>query len=186
MESLYRLTYSIRVGTEPGKADIVSSISNEDGKLLVPQLGNVNNNKSWELRTLLPGTYFWSVQAVDNNFEGSGFAEEALFEIVVSGISNKELAVNSNQPLINSYPNPFIDNITFEIAFTGHSIISAYIIDINGRIVRTLTDNRQMDKSALLIWNGENNQGELMPEGLYYFVFQTEEISGSCKVILTY
>ncbi|MCD4731762.1 MAG: hypothetical protein K8R74_14245 [Bacteroidales bacterium] len=159
-------------------------MSNPQGNLLIPVLGNVNQNKSWILKNLPPGIYYWSIQAVDNNFEGSAFAEEESFEIIVSGISDKELAVNSNQPLINSYPNPFTDIITFEITFTGNSFISAYIMDLNGRIVRTLADNRQMDKSALLIWNGENTQGEFLPEGLYYFAFRSGEITESCKVML--
>ena len=96
------------------------------------------------------------------------------------------LAVNYNQPLINSYPNPFTDKITFEIITKKKSIISAYMMDINGRIVRTLTNNRPMEKSLLISWNGENNQGKLLPEGLYHFVVQSGEFLETKKVMLIY
>lgn len=178
------LTYNIRVGTVPGGRDIMSPLSNNEGDLFVPALGNVNHNKTWILKDLSPGVYFWSVQAVDNNFKGSGFADETSFEIVVSGISDEELSENPNQVAISSYPNPFTEQTTFEITFTGHSPISAYIVDLNGRIVRTLANNRQMGKSLLIEWNGKNNQGEFLPEGLYHFVFRSAEIGKSCKVMM--
>ena len=57
-------------------------------------------------------------------------------------------------------------------------------MDLTGRVVRTLTNNRQIEKNLLFVWNGKNDQGELMPEGLYYFVFQTEKVTEFCKVIL--
>ena len=179
------LTYSIRVGTEPGLTDIVSSMSNPNGKLLVPQLGNVNHNKSWELKNLLPGIYFWSVQAVDNNFEGSAYAQEQSFEIFTSGTSNNMLVVNSNGPLINSYPNPFSDIITFEVKTKENSVLSAYITNISGQFVRTISGYRQKEKCLLMNWNGENEQGKMMPEGLYYFIVQFEDFLESKKVILT-
>ena len=177
------LTYNMRMGTAPGKGDIVSPMSDPEGNLLLPVIGNVNHNKSWIIKNLSPGIYYWSVQAVDNNFAGSGFAEEQSFEIVVSGISNYVLVENPNQPFVNSYPNPFTYKITFEVASEELSNILACIMDLNGRIVRTFANYRQMGKIILIEWNGENDQGELLPEGLYYFLFRSDEITGTCEVM---
>jgi hypothetical protein len=33
-------------------------------------------NTSWSLKNLSPGTYYWSVQAVDTGFTGSPWAAE--------------------------------------------------------------------------------------------------------------
>lgn len=167
------LTYNIRAGTSPGASDIVSSLSMDEGSLLIPVFANVNHNKNRTINNLSPGIYFWSVQAVDNNFEGSAFANENNFEILESNITKKELAVNSNLPLINLYPNPFTDKITFDILTNVKSIISAFIVNISGFVVRTIEDKRQIENSLLLEWNGANNEGLKLAEGYYYFVLQT-------------
>ncbi|OKH30835.1 hypothetical protein NIES2119_30135 [[Phormidium ambiguum] IAM M-71] len=75
------LTYNLRVGTTPGGSEIVSPMANGDGTRKVAQMGNVNQNADWTLDYLTPGTYYWSVQAVDNNFVGSPFAKEGSFTV---------------------------------------------------------------------------------------------------------
>ncbi len=42
----------------------------------VINLGNTNHNNSWTIKGLDSAqTYYWSVQALDNCFEGSNFAQ---------------------------------------------------------------------------------------------------------------
>jgi hypothetical protein len=70
------LTYNVRVGTTPGGSDIVAAPALSNGKLLVPQMGNLRN-RSFAIQQPPPGqTYYWSVQAVDTTFAGSPFAVE--------------------------------------------------------------------------------------------------------------
>ncbi len=70
------LSYNLRVGTSPGASDIVAPTSNlATGYRRVPEAGNTGHQTSRTL-TLPPGTYFWSVQTVDNGFSGSGFTPE--------------------------------------------------------------------------------------------------------------
>ena len=75
------LTYNVRVGTEPGAADIVAPMSLADGRRLLPASGNAGHGLRYLLRDLLPGTYYWSVQAVDASYAGSSFAPEQSFTI---------------------------------------------------------------------------------------------------------
>ena len=42
-------------------------------------MGNVQQNLSWALKRLAPGTYYWSVQAIDTAFAGSAWAAEEMF-----------------------------------------------------------------------------------------------------------
>ena len=39
-------------------------------------MGNVQYNRSWTLKGLASGTYYWSVQAVDTAFCGGPWAPE--------------------------------------------------------------------------------------------------------------
>lgn len=76
------LTYNLVVSTTPGGVDIVSPMSDRTtGYRRVINMGNTNHNNSWIIKGLEPGTYYWSVQAIDNAFAGSAFAEEHSFTI---------------------------------------------------------------------------------------------------------
>jgi len=75
------LTYSLRVGTTPGGAEIASPMSQPDGTRLVPEHGTLGQNTMWILKGLRRGTYYWSVQSVDAGYLGSPFAAEETFSI---------------------------------------------------------------------------------------------------------
>jgi hypothetical protein len=72
------LSYNLRVGTTPCSSDIVSPMADvARGYRRVPGLGNAQMNLSKTLANILTGTtYYWSVQAIDIAFVGSGFATE--------------------------------------------------------------------------------------------------------------
>ncbi len=78
---LMGLTYNLRIGTTPGGNNIMSSMSDSTGWRKVVSMGNVYQNSGWWLHNLQPGTYYWSVQAIDNSFAGGPFAPEQSFTI---------------------------------------------------------------------------------------------------------
>ena len=73
------LTYNLRLGRRPGAVDVVSPMAASDGRRLVAAPGNVPSGTSAVLRGLPPGTYYWSVQAVDAALAFSPFATESSF-----------------------------------------------------------------------------------------------------------
>ncbi len=76
------LTYNLRVGSSPDASDIVMSLTaTSTNRRLIPTFGNVLHNTSWKLNNLENGTYYWSVQAEDNSYMLSPFAEEQSFII---------------------------------------------------------------------------------------------------------
>jgi hypothetical protein len=77
------LSYDLRVGTSPGADDVFCGMAdNVTGQRQVPALGNAQQNRSRPLVGLLPGTYYWSVQAVDTVWEGSSWATDVSFVVV--------------------------------------------------------------------------------------------------------
>ncbi len=75
------LTYNLRVGTSPLGNQKVASCSDSSGRRMLAEPGNVYQNTSWWLHSLPPGTYYWSVQAIDNSYAGGPFAPEQTFTI---------------------------------------------------------------------------------------------------------
>jgi hypothetical protein len=75
------LTYNLRVGTTPGGEQMVSPQADlATGLRRVAAPGNAGITNHWRLH-LPPGSYFWSVQAVDAGFAGSPFSSEASFTV---------------------------------------------------------------------------------------------------------
>ncbi len=76
------LTYNLRVGVESKSVDVVSPMSDPDtGRRHVSRRGNVGHNQSWTITDLEPGTYWWSVQALDHSQTASEFSEEQTFTV---------------------------------------------------------------------------------------------------------
>jgi hypothetical protein len=88
------LTYNLRVGTTPGGGQVVSPMANPvTGQRAVAQLGNTNHRRNAVLSGLAPGTYYWSVQAIDTEFAGGPFADEATFTIAAPALSVGDVSV---------------------------------------------------------------------------------------------
>ncbi len=99
------LTYNLRVGTNSLDTSVVSPIANVITgwrKLAAPgNCGHVTNI----LYRFPPGTYYWSVQAVDGGFKGGAWAPEQTFTI-----TNPEpvvLGFNQNAKLPGYQPYPY-------------------------------------------------------------------------------
>jgi len=76
------ITYNLRVGTTPGGNEIISPMSDlSTGKRKINAWGRTGSNNWYDLKNLPNGTYYWSVQAIDNGFAGSAFSTEGSFTI---------------------------------------------------------------------------------------------------------
>ncbi len=76
------ISYNLRVGTTPGGIEIVSPMSNlSDGRRRIVNFGNASSDTSWVIKNMVPGKYYWSVQAIDKGYLASYFAEERSFVI---------------------------------------------------------------------------------------------------------
>lgn len=74
------LSYAIKMGTSSGTEDVVSSNSSVNGVRKGSGKGNAEHNTKWKI-ALAPGTYYWSVQSVDNAQTGSEFSFEDVFTV---------------------------------------------------------------------------------------------------------
>ncbi|MBI5008098.1 MAG: VCBS repeat-containing protein [Bacteroidia bacterium] len=90
------LTYNIWVGTANNKADIVSPMADlTTGYRYVEALGNVGTNTSWRLKNLPLGTYYWSVQTIDNSLTPSAWAPVKSFTLsaLTANFTNDEVCL---------------------------------------------------------------------------------------------
>jgi PKD repeat protein len=74
--------YNLRVGTKPGGIETVSPMSDLiSGQRRIPAIGNAHCNTFGIIKNMKPGTYYWSVQGIDQSFTGGPWAAEQSFII---------------------------------------------------------------------------------------------------------
>ncbi len=77
------LSYNLRVGSSPGGSQLVAPMANtSNGYRRIAQTGSTGSNTSWSLSLSsfpITATLYFSVQAIDGAFAGSGFGTEAVF-----------------------------------------------------------------------------------------------------------
>jgi hypothetical protein len=75
------VTYQVRLGTQPGLGDVLSSESTVTGRRLRPEPGNAGLSTVKRVTGLLVGrTYYAAVQAIDLAGQGGAFSAETAFE----------------------------------------------------------------------------------------------------------
>jgi PKD repeat protein len=77
------ISYNVRIGTAPGKYDIVAPVSDlSTGFIKIPGIGNSSIDTLFFIDNLPLGTYYWSVQSIDNMYAGSEFSTEQTFTVL--------------------------------------------------------------------------------------------------------
>jgi hypothetical protein len=94
------LSYNLYVGSSASSVDRKSPMADlTNGYRRVVGKGSVQTDTT-TIKMLPAGTYYWSVQAVDNGFAGSPFAAESTFTIdfsnLISPVDDQELLIDQN------------------------------------------------------------------------------------------
>lgn len=114
----------------------------------------------------------------------TSFNRTGIITISAPGIDSKTFVVTQNGLLvgieeiqenaeIKYYPNPFVSEMTIEIANPGHKKLSVDIYSLTGQRLKNLANQRN-DEKINLSWNGTNGQGQLLPYGIYILKINNE------------
>ncbi len=148
-----------------------------------------NTDYSFTDKSVLNGfTYFYRL--ADRNING-----KITYHTVVNATPNSKDITIENTGLIvdkytlyNNYPNPFNPETTikFGIPFNDGYLthIKLMIYNSLGQIVTLLYDGLISDGQYTIKWNGKNEEGMLMPSGVFFIIFQSEQFVQTQKIIL--
>lgn len=86
--------------------------------------------------------------------------------------------------LLPCHPNPFQDQTTlfFELAQPGE--VSLRVFDVNGRQVRSLLEGWQRAGRHPVAWQGEDNAGRKLGQGVYYLRLVTRDTTDSKQIVM--
>lgn len=82
-----------------------------------------------------------------------------------------------------NFPNPSVDRTWLPFALTKHGSASLTIMDMRGRVVRTLLSGMMQAGFYQLEWDGRDGRGRIMPAGVYTYSLQSKEGTRRRKLV---
>jgi len=104
-----------------------------------------------------------------------------------TGIEEQEhlAAFPANTMLTTLYPNPGMHRMKISYQIAQPSDVSLCIYDATGRLVRTIAARDKCDPGYYTeIWNTRDEQGRMVPAGVYFIRFETGEYQKVEKAII--
>jgi len=81
-------------------------------------------------------------------------------------------------------PNPFMRNTTIKYGLPRSSDVNLTVFNIAGQAVKTLVNANQSAGFKSVNWDGSNNAGTQVSQGIYFYVFRAGEFEEHKKMIL--
>ena len=97
---------------------------------------------------------------------------------------SQNASVPSFYELKQNYPNPFNPSTTIEFSIPKAGQVRLEIFNILGQRIRTLINNDLAPGNYRKRWDGRNNQGRLMPSGIYIYRLKNKEFSATKRMLL--
>ena len=107
-------------------------------------------------------------------------------ETVVASIDDNNPHIFPNKPSIEqNYPNPFNPSTSFHYNLPNSGIIEITITDVIGRKVITLVKGYQRSGNHNILWTGNDNMGNQVPSGIYFYNLKSESSIVTKKMTLS-
>ncbi|MCX6286509.1 MAG: FG-GAP-like repeat-containing protein [Bacteroidetes bacterium] len=136
------LMYNMFIGSGYDSIDVLSPMSDcSTGFRRIACTGNTNQDTSWTINGLVQGTYYWSVQAIDNGFLPSAFSTVHSFDFTPTAV------IQNSLPEFSVYPNPCQDRLFLN--FPHHEDMLVMVYDIRGVKVIEQRNPKSINVSGL-------------------------------------
>jgi subtilisin-like proprotein convertase family protein len=135
-----------------------------------------------------PATGTWTLFVSDNAGYDTGTVNSWCVKVTeeqgATGVDDGVLDAPSRHVLRGASPNPF--NPVTEIAYglPSESEVSIKVYDVTGRLVRVLRDGVEPAGYHSVTWDGRDDRGASVASGVYFCRMQSEEFTGSSKLVL--
>ena len=132
---------------------------------------------------IVPGVSFL-LAWVDYRNRSENGADVYASNVAVNGAVDVARVPDRPLTLGSPRPNPAHRLVTLSLELPEDATLTARVIDISGRRVRTLTTGPQARGRHDLTWDGTDDSGHAVRAGLYFVKVDTQENSQARRVIL--
>ncbi len=143
---------------------------------------SVNIDVTFDATDLEIGTYDAQIIIYSNDPENPEIIIPIILNIV-EVISN-EIPSPLITKLENNYPNPFNPETVIKYQIAKDNNVQLHIYNIKGQLVKTLINQKQSTGEYKVIWNGTNENNQLVTSGVYFYKLNTGDKSLTKKMLL--
>jgi len=129
---------------------------------------------------------WWGTQWVDPNFEKYDmYRGVVLSDKVESGVKEaKPTATASSFRLEQNFPNPFNPTTTIQYSLSEPVNVKIEIYNVLGRKLATIINAKQTAGLHSVVWNGKDDTGFQVGNGVYFYKLTAGKFSDTRKMIL--
>jgi hypothetical protein len=141
----------------------------------------------------------YSIMA-ENNWWGTSSPSSKKFygNVDYSPVCSSDPGMSYGQPLIpeilpapersyvaQNYPNPFNPHTTIEYGVSKNgSPVRIVVYDIAGRVLKVLVDEPKPAGYFRAVWDGKNEQGEMIASGVYFYEVVIGDVRQAKKLVI--
>jgi len=152
------LTYALRIGTTPGKGDILYACADEQGHRLNLMPGNMEYNldKTLNVSGWKKGDYYIAVQTIDAMGKGSAWSDAAIYrhEVAHAPLYIADKDITTADTAIIGFDGPADPSLSYDWDLDGGTIISS---EASGSILKVVFDQPGQKHITLSVTDAEGN-----------------------------
>ncbi|MFA5033841.1 MAG: C10 family peptidase [bacterium] len=127
------------------------------------------------------GTHLGTLTIASDDPDEGSYVEPVKFVVVHLGVEeNQSFSFNLSQ----NYPNPANSVTQIEYALPNATKVTLKIYDASGRPVRTLIQEEQTAGKYNTFWNGKDDKGNKLGNGIYFYRLETDKSVTTKKLTL--
>jgi Zn-dependent metalloprotease len=192
----YWLFYSNHLGSNPGEDAFDIDVSTNGGTTwtnLESRLAHTNDvfeKVRFELLNYTPLTNNMRFRYIARDVLGASLVEAAIddFKIEVvpttQGIENPEPVLPRELVMEQNTPNPFNPSTEIHFSLPIQMAMSLKIYDVEGRMIRTLTEGTMTAGEHVATWDGRDGSGTSVASGIYYYRLDSPQYGATRKMVL--
>ncbi len=122
--------------------------------------------------------------------DGVSIAGLKLFQVEVAdhrGRGGDQSAEHLGLPrllLLQNTPNPFRAATSIRYQLPSSGSVSIRVLDVTGRLVRELANEKQQVGEHVVKWDGRDSRGRVVPPGVYFYHLRTANGSDTRRAVL--
>jgi hypothetical protein len=155
------------------------SLTNPSGSLLGNETGAVGVN--FNTAGLVPKTYQCDLIARD--FYNNKVVVPVTLHVTWP-VSIRNSSTPTGKGLLSNFPNPFSGETQIRFGLAANSEVTLDIYSLQGVLLRSWQFSSLDAGDHFVVWDGKDEQGRLLPSGVYSCRMKTNDYQGSLKMIL--
>lgn len=126
--------------------------------------------------------YYYRLSAYD--FSGNESAFSAELPVSITDVNDRSGGIPTVFALQQNYPNPFNPetSIQYQLPTPGH--VTLVIYSSLGQEVRRLVDRSQPAAYHVVVWDGRDDSGNLLPSGVYFYRIESGKFTAMKKLVM--